>query len=270
MNIEIPSFSSKNDLFSWLVQNKSALINQKKSAIKHSDGISFAFNPSVDKETSSKAAAIAADPTKLFVRSVINTTKLMDSHMDVHINGLWKKSIAESKDKYLIQEHQFNFKGIISDEVTAMTRTMNWNTLGFNFDGTTEALIYDSILHKDRNPYMFDQYAKGRVKNHSVGMRYIKMFMCVNSPLWQEEKENWDKYIDMVANREVAEESGFFWAITEAKDIEGSAVILGSNYATPTLRVEEQKTEPLPSTQTEPSKKDTRLIEAINKLKTQI
>jgi hypothetical protein len=50
----------------------------------------------------------------------------------------------------------------------------------------------------------------------------------------------------MVANQDAAEEKGFFWAVKEAKVIEGSAVPLGSNWITPTL--DNNKNEPLDST----------------------
>jgi hypothetical protein len=36
----------------------------------------------------------------------------------------------------------------------------------------TEALVFNVEIDKDRNDFMFNQYAKGYVKEHSVGMRY--------------------------------------------------------------------------------------------------
>ena len=54
-----------------------------------------------------------------------------------------------------------------------------------------------------------------------------------------------------MTNKEIAEQYGYFWAVTEAKVIEGSAVVFGSNYITPTLSVKQhvpndtQKNEPL-------------------------
>jgi len=66
---------------------------------------------------------------------------------------------------------------------------------------------------------------------------------------WAEEKANWDKYYPMVMNKEMADEYGCFWAVTEAKFIEGSAVVLGSNSATPTISVQQEKTEPSEDTQ---------------------
>jgi len=71
-------------------------------------------------------------------------------------------------------------------------------------------------------------------------MLYVKLFLCMNSESkWdQEEKANWDKYISHVVNKMEAEERGYFWAVTEAKVIEGSAVPLGSNFATPVISIE--------------------------------
>ena len=70
----------------------------------------------------------------------------------------------------------------------------------------------------------------------------------------KEEKANWDKYIDQVVNRKDAEAQGYFWAVTEAKVIEGSAVPLGSNYATPVISIagEEAKTLDTAGQTTEP------------------
>ena len=74
-------------------------------------------------------------------------------------------------------------------------------------------------------------------------MRYVDIFMCVNSgEQWaKEEKENWDKYYPEIINKDVADSMGYFWAVTTAKIIEGSAVVKGSNYATPTISVKEQE-----------------------------
>jgi hypothetical protein len=47
----------------------------------------------------------------------------------------------------------------------------------------------------------------------------------------QEEKAVWDKYIDEIVNKVQIEEQSY-WAVSEAKAIEGSAVVKGSNFAT--------------------------------------
>jgi hypothetical protein len=116
---------------------------------------------------------------------------------------------------------------------------MSWKSLGFEYEGNTQALVFDSNISKQRNEFMFDQYMKGYVKNHSVGMQYVKIDMAVNSTdkYMKDEKEIWDKYYDMIVNKEDADENGYFFAVTEAKVIEGSAVLRGSNIATPTISI---------------------------------
>jgi hypothetical protein len=65
---------------------------------------------------------------------------------------------------------------------------------------------------------MFNQYAKGYVKEHSVGMRYVKLELAVNSDSKYdaEEKAIWDKYIDEIVNK-VAEEQSYFGQFQKQK-----------------------------------------------------
>lgn len=103
-----------------------------------------------------------------------------------------------------------------------------------------EVLIYEATISKNRNEFMFNQYKNGYVLNHSVGMVYHKLFFCYNSdaPEYAADKENWDKYYPMILNKEEADKRQYFYAITEAKNIEGSAVVKGSNFLTPVLSIE--------------------------------
>lgn len=245
------TFRDKEEMFKALRENKETLSAQKKMITKEADAVVFVSEVKNDKGETVKADAVdITDVNKLRLKVVINTTNLMDSHSDVHFNGIWKKSVKEKKNLYLLQEHRMKFDHIISDNVKASVQLMNWSDLGQKFIGQTEALVFDVEIDK-RNEYMFQQYAKGYVKNHSVGMRYVKIELAINSEYkWDvEEKEVWDKYIDQIANREVADDKGYFWAVTEAKIIEGSAVPIGSNTITPTLEVEVKNNEPSKDTQ---------------------
>ena len=254
-------FSNKEELFKALRENKNTLIAQKKMVTKFADAvISIVEVEKKQSETSKEENSTNEDISKLKAKLAINTTNLMDSHSDVHFKGTWNKSVKEHKNILLLQEHQMKFNSIISDNVTASVKKMSWSKLGFDFEGDTEVLIFDAEIDKERNEFMFKQYSKGYVKEHSVGMRYVKLDLAINSESKYdaEEKAVWDKYIDEIANKEVAEEQGYFWAVTEAKIIEGSAVVKGSNYATPTISIEavkndtseEQKEEPTVVTQT--------------------
>jgi hypothetical protein len=101
-----------------------------------------------------------------------------------------------------------------------------------------EVLVYEAVIKKDRNEYMFNQYKSGYVLNHSVGMRYYKILFCYDSKetAYTQQKENFDKYSKEVLNKDDLGE--YFWAVLEAKNIEGSAVVKGSNFLTPVLSME--------------------------------
>jgi len=237
-------FETKEDLFKALRENKSTLIAQKKMQTKCADAVLHYVVVENDKGETNKAEAVdVSDINSLKASLVINTTNLMDSHSDVHFKGTWNKSTKENKNILLLQEHRMTFDHIISDDVKAVVKEMNWSDLNINLSGTTEALIFNTNISKQRNPFMFEQYAKGYVKEHSVGMRYVKLELAINSESkWDvEEKAVWDKYYPEISNKEVADERGYFWAVTEAKIVEGSAVVKGSNYATPVLNIQAEK-----------------------------
>lgn len=248
--LKIPQFDSKKDLYEFLVANKSTLTAQKMNVTKHADCVEGFISESTNGTViKTDKADVSENQTEIQVKAVINTTGLMDSHKDVHIKGLWKKSLQENKRIMHIQEHQSgSFDKIIAsgDDLKAYAKTMSWKSLGYDAEGTTQALVFDSTVKQSRNKYMFDQYKNGFVDNHSVGMRYVKIAMAINDENYQEEKAVWDKYYSEITNNKEADAVGYFWAVTEAKAIEGSAVPMGSNPITPTLST---KNEPLKDTQ---------------------
>ena len=258
-------FNSKEAIFKALKDNKEVLIAQKKNIIKQADAVIFQAEvnkPTKEEGNKSEEKSESEEIDRLKAYLVINTTNLLDSHGDVHMKGLWNKSVKEQKNILLLQEHHMSFDKIISDKVKAQVKTYQWKDLGVSLQGETEALVFDSEINRERNPFMFEQYKKGHVKEHSVGMRYIKLELAINSDekYYKEEKEIWDKYISEVANKEEAEKQGYFWVVLEAKIIEGSAVVKGSNPVTPTLSVEAVKSTTTdnvePSKDTQPLKEE--------------
>lgn len=270
----IPADLQGKALFDFAVKHERLIMHAKKSEMKKADGFITTQVLSIDEhgQVTSKAATerqkIAEDANRLKVDLVINTTNYFDSHWDVHIPGLWNKSIADNKQGfYLLDTHGRHFKAVIGEGLSASARRMSWKDLGFTHTGITEALMFSGTLNKERNPDMFDQYAKGYVKQHSVGMRYVRMVTCINDDDYPVQKENWDKYIKQVVNAQEAEEEGIFWAILEAKIIEGSAVLFGSNDLTPAYSVEDASTGNAPekSTQEQPQPAGFDLSDAIRK-----
>lgn len=248
--LEIPKFDSKKELYEFLIDKKSDLMAQKMNTVKFADGVGVSLKSEIEIGSTNKAD-VTGNEKEIKVKAVINTTNLMDSHKDVHLPGIWKKSLKENKRIMHIQEHQSSsFDKIIAsgEDLKASTKTMSWKSLGFDVEGNTQALVFDSTVKASRNKYMFNLYKDGFVDNHSVGMRYVKIAMAINSDDYPEEKEVWDKYYSEIANKNEADNTGYFWAVTEAKVIEGSAVPMGSNPITPTLST---KNEPSNDTQKE-------------------
>lgn len=234
-------FQTKKELYKSLVENKDVLIAQKK-AIKKEVDCGIIVNPIVvkDKNIANKEEDNIIDPINLDslkVVVIINTTNFLDKHGDVHIPGIWNKSLSENKMIMHLQEHEMEFDKIIADgqDLKAYVKNYNWTELGYNYAGVTEGLTFESTIRRKRNEFMLNQYANGWVKNHSVGMYYVKFDFAINDEDYPNEFEAWNKYYPQIANKELADEKGYFWYVLEAKVIEGSAVPLGSNVATPTL-----------------------------------
>jgi hypothetical protein len=257
-------FDTRDEMFAFIRENKRALKAAKKAQVKRADAVTMApmeQQPDVIKSD-------AASDGRFQLSVVINTTKVMDSHSDVHIDGLWKKSLKEQKYTPLLKSHSWDFEDVITDEVKATAETMTWRSLGVKYDGETQALVFNATVDPTRNPFMADQYRKGYVRNHSVGMQYVTLYLCMNSDnkYDAEEKANWDKYIKQVVNADDAIQQGYFWAVTEAKIVEGSAVLFGSNPITPTLSVGEPPESTAKSEDNEPPKGTHLNLESIKSL----
>lgn len=143
---------------------------------------------------------------------------------------LANKSLAILKKKSEVQKSDLS-----AVMVDAVSKAAN------NGITTLEVLIYETTISRKRNEFMFNQYKNGYVLNHSVGMRYVKIFFCYDSeaPEYAADKENFDKYAPQILNTDALAGTSYFWAVTEAKNIEGSAVVKGSNFLTPVLSIEE-------------------------------
>ncbi len=217
----------KDARLEYLKKNKSLIFKEKKLQMKKADGIGMTVKQNAVKKEASD---------KLSIKAVINTTNVLDSHMDLHVPGIWNKSLADKDTHLLLQEHEMKFDHVISENAKAYVQSFSFRELGYDMPGTTQALMFDAQPDMSDNPFMYKKYAEGKVKQHSVGMMYVNGFLAINTEEkgYEEEKEIWDKYYPEIANPEMADEYGFFFVVTEAKVIEGSAVLLGSNSITPT------------------------------------
>ena len=136
MKIKIPTFDTKKELFTWLKENQDDIIYQKKSELKRCDD-DFGFATVQLKNEVLVGKSDDGVATEVKVRAIINTTNIRDSHKDVHIKGIWKKSLKENKRIKHLQEHKMAFSNIIADkdDLHAFTKTFTFSnpkTLAFS------------------------------------------------------------------------------------------------------------------------------------------
>ena len=236
--IEFPEvvFITKEDLFCALKKHKDSLIDFKKASIMPSER--FKSIPLVIEDESVEKGF---HMEKGFIYPVINTTKYMDSHNDVHLDNIWNKSIKEQQGKiYYLADHSLEVGKVIAypKDVELLIKEVTWRSVGANYEGKTQALIFKVDEKKIRLQSARDIISEKIDIEHSVRMQYVKIALAINSESedFKEEKANFNKYVDLIANKERAVDNGYFWAIEEAKIYkEESMVLAGSNDKTPML-----------------------------------
>lgn len=234
--IDKSKFESKKELFKYLVDNKDEIIDVKKGAIKHTDSIN------IDKIDENTVKALSTNNTDdleagVIKRTIIgNTYNWLDSHGDVHVKNTFAKSIKERGDRVRhFHDHEQKISAKVGEIEKVYEKEVKWTDLGVNKKGSTIALMADTNIERDYNKGVYNQYLKGKIDQHSVGMYYVKIDLAINDTEYPQEKEIFDTYIDSIGNKEVAKEQGYFFAVSEAKLIEISAVTEGSNSLTPTI-----------------------------------
>lgn len=268
------SFATKEELFKQLRLNADKIISCKKSEIYKSaeKGALPVYN--ILKTETSKAGPHMMEN---YFYPVINTTLYLDSHQDLHLNGIWDKSAKQQNGKlFYVTDHEIKTNTIIAwpQDVNVMVKSVPWAWVGKSYEGNTEALIYEIPTDKIVNDTAKAIIEQKRPVQNSVRMQYVRIKLAMNSSAKEdiEYKKEYDLHINSIANKDQAEKDGYFFAVYEAKIIrEGSMVPLGSNDATPINQKTEadtitsDKIEP-PSGTHKPAVKDTGLIKGLNNL----
>ena len=236
-----------------ILKNKKEAIELKKAEVKYCDPSFTGANYT----TKQKASANVVESGDTIKRTIVgNTYNYLDSHGDVHVKGCFTKSIKERLNKvFHLSDHEYKLTAKIGEPTAIYEKDIAWKELGVNKNGMTTALMMDTDIHKEYNAKIFNAYKKGQIDQHSVGMVYIKIDLAANTNDIEhvEEKALWDSLINDIANKNEAEEVGYFWVVKECKLLEISAVLAGSNPITPTL--ENKSIEPSADTQiNEPTK----------------
>lgn len=228
------SFTDKMDMVRFMQKNREELFAVKKAEYKTkseavlSSGIFVkAFEPIIED--------ISGDFIQ--VKTIINTTNVIDSHMDLHLKGIWNKTVSDNPFSHHLKSHKSDFEFVISDKAKSYNDKMNFKDLGLSVDMEMDANINEFVMERKKLPLMFDAYKNGEVTQHSIGMMYVNFDIAFYDEQSQKEMDFFNQMKEQAINPEVADEYGYLWVVSEAKKREGSAVVFGSNSITPTLSV---------------------------------
>lgn len=243
--MKLKDFNSKQELFKHIRENKALLVDAKKSEIYKS------IDKGLSVVTNQNSISKIADTTKSFnidkdyYYFVVNSSNILDSHLDMHIDGNWEKTVKEQQGKtYLVFDHKLQRSDIIAmrKDVEMFTATIPFSALGKSYNGNTYCLIYkvhkSKIVNQEAKQWLED----GHDFEASVRMQYMDISVAMDSSHKddEKEKENFDKYFPLIANKDDFQELDYFWIVKQAKNIhESSLVLFGSNSATG--RVEEKE-----------------------------
>jgi hypothetical protein len=259
--LEIDHSLPKSELFKFLKDNKKALIAQKKATFKRFDGApNFYSNFNViEKDGTTKAVGdtvIPEDVDSIMVDVAANTSLWCDTAMDVLLRDSAKKSIRERKGLIPhIHDHLYEVLAEVGDVKNIFYQDVPLKQLGLKQEGTGQVLTFRTEIVKEYNEKIFHKYRLKKIKQHSIGLRYIELLLAINEPdddYYEDEYKVWKKYFDQIINKEVPEERGFFWAVPQYMLLENSCVLIGANQLTPTLSTSEKQ-----STNEQPSDDDT-------------
>jgi hypothetical protein len=198
------------------------------------------------------------------VYPIINTIGFLDSHNDLHIEGIWNKSVREQQGRvHYVVGHELEVTKIITwkTDVKMLVKDIEWSLVGKPYGGSTQALIFEIPKDKIELEAARKAIDKGWDIENSVRMRYMDVKLCYNSaaPEDAQYKRNYDKYYPMIANKDDFENINYFYAILQAQIVdEGSMVVKGSNSATRVIQT--KHIEPQSSTQADKESAENRTI----------
>lgn len=261
MRVAIPEFATKSALFDYLKTNEGKIVKTKKSMPINSDIFEWGTLPVNERQTV-KEDGSALSPNEIEVNAIANLSGWCDTYFDVMIKDNWKKTISDKSIVYHLKNHKYSTDDIVGKDAELYVKNFDLSYFGIESDVTkAQALMMRSIVSKEYDPKTYMLYRDGQIKQHSIGLRYINIKLCLDSPSEEdaEYKKNWDKYYPDVINKDKVDAYGFFWAVTESKILENSCVLFGANENTPVYSTS-QKEEAVDETliDKEPSEEDTR------------
>ena len=240
------SFDNVVDLYKALKDNKEEILSFKMANTLKSCDKGASVKTKLINVTKHLETLKNIELNDEFHYIAVNTTKILDSHMDVHLNGIWSKTVQEQQGKnYLVADHKLEIDKVIArkEHVEMIVAEIPFRSIGKDYEGDTQALIYKIPKDKIVNEAAKEWLESGDEIEASVRMQYVKIELAMNSDNINDkvEKANYDTYIKEIANKEEFEEINYFFIVQEAKNVkESSLVVFGSNNATGTLENKRQ------------------------------
>jgi hypothetical protein len=230
-------FESKEALFKALKDNEEDIIEFKKGHVYK--GVDKCVTTGQLIAESETVKGIGFRTKDGFIYPIISTTRYMDSHDDVHFDGCFNKTEREQQGRvYYCADHNLSTTGVVANkrDVRMMIKSIPWSVVGKDFEGTTQALIFEIEKSKIINEIALKLIESDPEIENSIRMLYTDVKMAINSKdkAFAENKAYFDSRIDMIANKEKAMKQGYFFGVESLKiHKEGSMVIEGgSNDAT--------------------------------------
>lgn len=177
------------------------------------------------------------DLNERIATGLFNSYYYIDSDLDMLLPGCASKSIQErgvgsqsgNKIKHL-KDHNWS-------QNIARIDVLDERTV--DFDGKQIQGIYHESFYPEATDStdMLIKIQEGMYDARSIGFQYEKLVFCERDSDNEDFAKNYEMYLPMAINPEVAEESGFFWAVKEIILWEGSDVSFGANQLTPLLGI---------------------------------
>lgn len=272
--IKIPEFATKADAYSYLRKNSKDIIAQKRAFPTTTDDLEFGYSIiQTEKKFTTKSkdgGEVQVEDAEVKVDIIANMSGWCDSQMDVMIEDNWNKSIKDlgasgQRLFYHLKDHgeryQYTLGAVIGRDPELYTKDVSLDMFNFKSDiKKAQGLLMTSTVPESYDCKAYQLYRDKQIKQHSIGLQYIKIYLCMDSEEDEDAmyKDNWKKYYKGVLNKERVDARGYFWAITESKILEVSAVLFGSNELTNVISTDDGSKstsgEPETSTLSQPHK----------------
>ena len=212
-------------------RDKGEILALKKGAIKYSDATilgAVAKSDEVSKKMFERNLPLDTEES-VYRTLIANTYNFMDSHDDVHLNNVFKKTLEETKKIFLLHDHKFEVTAQVGNIMKAYEQDGRFLYFGYNSPLDTQALLLDVEIERKKNELVYSGYKNDEINQHSVGMYYVKIDLAMDDQADPAAYALYKRLIGNIGNAAEVEKQGYFFAVAEAKLREVSSVLAGSN-----------------------------------------